>query len=155
MSGKKIILIAIAFFSLMAAFSAVIIISASGDNANNRPMVKTMNNTKLQQVTVNVKGMTCEDCEKTITILTGKKAGVHSVKASFKTQSAVVEYDETQISVKKIMDSVAATGYTVLGYTDETGKHTLDAKKSEKQENLHEMKCGSGKCGSSMKVDKP
>lgn len=149
MTGKKVIILAVLFFSIMAAFSVVIIVSASGDNTNNTSVLsKPIDASKLKQITVHVEGMTCEDCEKTITILTGKQAGVNSINASYKTQSATLSYDASQTNKEKLMKSIASTGYKVLGYSDETGKHLLSDK--NKTTAKPSMKCGAGKCGARM-----
>ena len=152
MSGKKIILLAVAFFSIMAAFSVAIIVSASGDNVNNSSALnKPINKANLKSVTVNVEGMTCEACEKTITTITGRMTGVTDIKASFVKQTAIVEFDQTQTDVKKIMDSIGSTGYKVLGYEDASGayKNTTTKKVPHKIEST--MKCGTGKCGGASK----
>ena len=150
MSGKKVILIATIFVSVMATFSIVIIMSASGDNVNNIPAPQMINKKNLSKAIINVEGMTCEDCEKTINTITGREKGVATVKASYVQKTAIVEYDKTQTDVKKIMDSIGSTGYKVLGYEDASGTHSVkDAKTAPHK--VETMKCGAGKCGASGK----
>lgn len=152
MSGKKVIVLAIAFFTLMAAFSVAIIIAASGDNVNNSSALhQPINKANLKSVTVNLQGMTCEACEKTITTITGKVSGVTDIKASFMKQTAIVEFDQTQTDVRKIMDSIGSTGYKVLGYEDSSGKHKLMNEKTAPHNVTGTMKCGAGKCGGASK----
>jgi len=151
MTGKKIILIAAIFVSIMATFSVVIIMSASGNNVNNIPAPKIVDQKNLSKATINVEGMTCEACEKTINTITGREKGVSMVKASFMQKTAIVEFDKTQTDVRKIMNSIGSTGYKVLGYEDATGKHTLKTKKVTPHKVEATMKCGAGKCGASGK----
>jgi len=151
MTGKKVILIAAIFVSIMATFSIVIIMSASGDNINNLPAPQMIDKKNLSKATINVGGMTCEDCEKTINTITGREKGVATVKASFVQKTAIVEYDKTQTDVRKIMDSIGSTGYKVLGYEDASGKHTLKNGKVTPHKMEATMKCGAGKCGAAEK----
>ena len=94
--------------------------------------------------TVNMSGMTCRSCEIAIEKVS-EKPGVVKIKASSAEQKAVIEYDKTQTDIKTIMKAIEMKGFTPVSYEDETGLHEQNTSKTETTE--HEMKCGSGKCG--------
>ncbi len=68
---------------------------------------------KRQLMEVSIGGMTCTGCEETIQSNVGKLEGIKSVKASFKTGEAVIEYLPGVVDTAKIREAITASGYTV------------------------------------------
>lgn len=61
--------------------------------------------------TIVVEKMACGHCEIAVQDAIRKLAGVKKAKASKRKKQAVIEYDETQVSLDQIVDAVNATGY--------------------------------------------
>jgi copper chaperone CopZ len=67
----------------------------------------------LSVIEVSIGGMTCTGCEQTIQNNLGKLDGIKSVKASFTTGNAVVEYLPGKVDTLKMKETVTGSGYTV------------------------------------------
>lgn len=65
----------------------------------------------IQQVTLNVAGMTCSSCPVTVKKALGKVKGVQKVTTSLKLKQAVVRYDDTQTSPQKLTAATTNAGY--------------------------------------------
>jgi copper chaperone CopZ len=68
---------------------------------------------KASVIEVSIGGMTCTGCEQTIQNNLGKLDGIKSVKASFTTGNAVVEYFPGKVDTLKMKETVTGSGYTV------------------------------------------
>jgi copper chaperone CopZ len=64
-------------------------------------------------IEVSIGGMTCTGCEQTIQNNLGKLEGIKSVKASFTTGNALVEYLPGKVDTLKMKETVTGSGYTV------------------------------------------
>lgn len=64
-------------------------------------------------ITLSVNGMTCSSCEHHIESEVFKLSGVSSVKASYATKSATIEFNPGTIDQQKIIAAINKTGYTV------------------------------------------
>lgn len=76
---------------------------------------KAEKETVIQQaslVEVSIGGMTCLGCEQTIQNNIGKLEGIKSVKASFTTGNAIIEYFPATVDTVKIKETVISSGYT-------------------------------------------
>jgi copper chaperone CopZ len=62
---------------------------------------------------VSIGGMTCTGCEQTIQNNVAKLEGIKSVKASFKTGEAVIEYLAGIVDTTKIREAITGSGYSV------------------------------------------
>lgn len=65
----------------------------------------------LSSLTVPVKGMTCQGCEKVIEKNVGALEGVDRVKASAVAENVVVVFDPSRILPEAIAEAIRATGY--------------------------------------------
>jgi len=105
-------------------FVYILIAVSCGDNG--KTVVKTDQNVKEALMGVSIGGMMCTGCEETIQNNVGKLEGIKSVKASFKTGEAVIEYVGTVADTAKIREAITASGYTVknfdLAYKEEGQK---------------------------------
>jgi copper chaperone CopZ len=64
-------------------------------------------------IEVSIGGMSCTGCEQTIQSRVGKLEGIKSVKASYVTGKALVEYQPALTDTVKIKDAITGSGYTV------------------------------------------
>lgn len=67
----------------------------------------------MQQVTLNVQGMSCGHCVNSIEGNVGKMNGVESVKVHLDTGKVDVSFDSNTISLKEIKDEIEEQGYDV------------------------------------------
>jgi copper chaperone CopZ len=77
----------------------------------------------LMEVTIG--GMMCLGCEQTIQNNVGKLEGIKSVKASFKSGNAIIEYFQGIVDTAKISEAITGSGYTVkkfIAITKEEGE---------------------------------
>jgi len=63
-------------------------------------------------IELSIDGMTCTGCEQTIQNNIGKLEGIKSVKASFTTGTAIVEFFPDKVDTTKIKEAVTGSGYT-------------------------------------------
>jgi copper chaperone CopZ len=69
----------------------------------------------LKLVHLDVKGMTCEGCEKAIVGSICKLDGIQEASASHTAAEAIVKYDSTKTSMEAIQQAIADAGYSVAG----------------------------------------
>jgi len=67
----------------------------------------------MQQITLNVQGMSCGHCVNSIEGNVGKLNGVESVKVHLDTAKVDVSLDPNVISLKEIKDEIEDQGYDV------------------------------------------
>jgi len=65
----------------------------------------------FQQVVLNVDGMTCAACPKTVTTALEGVDGVHSAEATFEPPEAVVRFDPDRVSVEDLTRATKNAGY--------------------------------------------
>jgi copper chaperone CopZ len=92
-------------------FVYILITLSCGDNG--KKVVKDDQNQKPALMEVSIGGMMCTGCEETIQNNVGKLEGIKSVKASFKTGEALIEYSGSVADTAKIREAIIASGYTV------------------------------------------
>lgn len=83
---------------------------------NNKKEAATLQN-NIQILQLNVTGMTCSVCNKNVENAAYEVAGVTDAKADFHTGKAVVKFDKSKTSAEKIIKSIDATSYKVVGDT--------------------------------------
>ena len=126
-------------------FSALVVSSLyMGEN-----VVEEKKVSKIITKRINMQGMTCESCEELINSTASKVNGVVSVSSSSPAQVAIVEYDTAKTDIESIMQAIAKTGYKTLGFED-VNTTSVQMKKEVPAKAISTMKCGAGKCGSSM-----
>jgi len=69
-----------------------------------------------QLAIIRIEGMHCHKCEQAIQKSLLKHGGVHEVEVDFNSGQASVLYDQNQVSVKQLTDSVTEAGYHVSGF---------------------------------------
>lgn len=72
-----------------------------------------INKINIQQVKLNIKGMTCEACSETINLALSKVPGVLEYKTEIKNGSSTVKFDNSKTAEQAIINAVNETGYKV------------------------------------------
>ncbi|MEL4023823.1 copper chaperone CopZ [Lysinibacillus endophyticus] len=67
----------------------------------------------MQTVTLNVQGMSCGHCVNTVEGSVGKLEGVNEVKVNLSTAQVDVSFNESQVSIEKIKETIEEQGYDV------------------------------------------
>ena len=69
----------------------------------------------MEQLTLNVTGMTCSGCENAVKRAVSRIDGVTSVTASHADNRVVVEYDDAKADRARIAAAISKAGYSVAG----------------------------------------
>jgi copper chaperone CopZ len=72
---------------------------------------------EASKIEVSIGGMTCTGCEQTVQSSVAKLDGIMSVKASFTTGNAVIEYFPGRVDSLKIKEAISKSGYTVKKFS--------------------------------------
>ncbi|MEK4083550.1 copper ion binding protein [Psychrobacillus sp. FSL K6-1415] len=65
------------------------------------------------QVTLQVQGMTCGNCVKSVKNGLSALSGVEKVNVQLETGNVDIEFNESQIDIKQITNTIENKGYTV------------------------------------------
>ena len=99
---------------------AVILLSASCSSGTKKAEatseVQAISAEHLTQVKFDVKGMTCEGCEKAIMTSIKKLEGIQEVSASHTAGESVVKFDSTLVNSQLISEAISGAGYQVTGF---------------------------------------
>ena len=95
---------------LILIIYSLIAFSCSG---NGKKAAETEKNKVVSVIEVSIGGMTCTGCEQTIQNNVGKLEGIKSVKASFTTGMAMIEYFDGMVDTSVIRQAITGSGYTV------------------------------------------
>lgn len=68
----------------------------------------------MQTVTLNVQGMSCGHCVKAVEGSVGELAGVSEVKVNLADAKVEVAFDESQVSLEQIKETIDDQGYDVV-----------------------------------------
>lgn len=68
----------------------------------------------MNQVTLQVQGMSCGHCVNAVESNVGKLDGVEQVKVNLETGKVDVSYDEGKVTVEKIKETIDDQGYDVV-----------------------------------------
>jgi copper chaperone CopZ len=88
----------------------LIAVSCSG---NGKKAGKTEVNQEASLMEVSIGGMMCTGCEQTIQNNVGKLEGIKSVKASYTTGIAMIEYFQGIVDTTRMREAINGSGYTV------------------------------------------
>lgn len=67
----------------------------------------------MQNITLQVSGMSCNHCVNSIEGALGKLEGVNSAKVNLGENQVAVTYDEAKVSLDKIKETIEDQGYDV------------------------------------------
>ena len=65
----------------------------------------------MATITLNIDGMTCGGCVKSVTKVLNDLDGVHSATVSLKNKNAQVEFDEGKIQMAQLVEAVEDAGF--------------------------------------------
>jgi copper chaperone len=68
----------------------------------------------MKNVVIQLEPLTCPSCIKKIETTLNKVGGVDSVKVLFNSSKVITHFDDSQIEVNKLTDTVKKLGYVVL-----------------------------------------
>ena len=68
----------------------------------------------MQSITLNVQGMSCGHCVNSVKGSVGQLAGVDSVKVKLDEAKVDVTFDESQVSLEQIKETIEDQGYDVV-----------------------------------------
>lgn len=67
------------------------------------------------EMTLEVNGMTCEHCEKSVKDALNKLEGVHGVEVQLDSGKVNIAYDEAFVSKSMMKETIEAQGYEPVG----------------------------------------
>jgi len=69
----------------------------------------------METVTLNVKGMTCMGCVRSVKNVLEPIAGVHNIEVSLEKGLVTVSYDAARTGIEAFKSAIADAGYDVVG----------------------------------------
>jgi copper chaperone CopZ len=72
----------------------------------------------LTEIRFEVSGMTCTDCENTISKSVKELPGIAEIKASYLDSFALVKFDKTKTTSEAIKQAIESKGYEVKGFAE-------------------------------------
>jgi mercuric ion transport protein len=103
--------------NLISAIVLIILVLTMSSCGGGRKADKETVVTEASKVEVSIGGMTCTGCEQTVQSCVAKLDGVKSVKASFTTGNAVIEYIPGKVDSLKIKEAINGSGYSVKKFS--------------------------------------
>jgi len=100
----------------------VYILVATSCSGTGKKAADTEKNQEVSVIEVSIDGMSCTGCEQTIQNNVGKMEGIKSVKASFTTGMAMIEYFEGMVDTTGIKEVINGSGYTVKKFIARTNE---------------------------------
>ncbi|GMT46095.1 MAG: hypothetical protein IEMM0006_1927 [bacterium] len=82
---------------------------------HNKKEVATIHQNDIQTLYLNIQGLTCPTCDNNVENAMYQSGGVINAKADYRTGKAVVKFDKSKTSADKIIKSINATSYKVVG----------------------------------------
>lgn len=67
-----------------------------------------------QEITMDIKGMSCSRCEKSIKKSVGKLTGVQAVEVDLVSKKVSVDYESGKVTVQQIRHAIEEQGYEVI-----------------------------------------
>jgi len=93
-----------------------LIVLAAGSCGKNKKTPENITSMEKSLIEVSIGGMSCTGCEQTIQSRVGMLEGINSVKASYVTGNAIVEYFPGITDTVKIKAAITGSGYTVKNF---------------------------------------
>ncbi|HUZ58330.1 MAG TPA: mercuric transport protein MerTP [Hanamia sp.] len=81
--------------------------------------VVVVDKNNMQQVKLNITGMDCQACSRTINLALSRVPGVLKYNTDYQQASSTVMFDQSKTTQQAIVKAVNETGYTVAGITKE------------------------------------
>lgn len=68
----------------------------------------------MTQTTINIEGISCGECEKSITNMISKQEGVESILVSKEAKNAVINHDPSIINLARLNEIIEDMGFDVV-----------------------------------------
>ena len=81
---------------------------------DNKKEVVIVNQSNIQTLNFDVKGMTCASCEEHVKHAVNELEGIVNINASYEKANAEVEFDNTKTTKEDIEKAINSTGYKVI-----------------------------------------
>lgn len=81
---------------------------------DNKKEVIIMDSSNVQNISFNIKGMTCSSCEEHVNHAVNELDGIISVESSYNNGNSKIAYDPNRISEEAIKAAIATTGYKIV-----------------------------------------
>ena len=72
----------------------------------------------LSELKFDVRGMSCTNCENTVSKSVKELPGIVEIKASFTDSFALVKFDKSKTNAEAIKEAIESKGYEVKGFTE-------------------------------------
>ena len=89
-----------------------------------------------EKIVLQIGGMSCVNCAKTIEKALGNREGVYNAVVNFATESVSVEYNPQQISLPSIKKTIQDSGYQVIEQQQKTHEDTASEERKRHIRNL-------------------
>ncbi len=67
----------------------------------------------MEKITLNVEGMSCSHCEKTIKNVVGSLDGVNEVLVDLTNKTVTVVFENSKVKIAEIKNEIEEQGYTI------------------------------------------
>ena len=117
--GKTPFLQSKSFLGIVTTFAIVMLAFPSYGHifyADNSKQVIVVNQSDIQAVDFEIKGMTCTACEKHVKHAVNELNGIVEVTSNYEEGSAHVKFDISKVSLEEVKKAIDNTGYEVIKY---------------------------------------
>ena len=80
---------------------------------NNKKETQLSNSKNLEEIKLEIEGMTCASCEQHIDYAVNELDGIISINSSYENGNTIIQFDNTQTTPKELETKINSTGYTV------------------------------------------
>lgn len=80
---------------------------------DNKKEVIIMDSSNVQNVSFNIKGMTCSSCEEHVNHAVNELEGIADIKSSYEKGNAKVKFDKSETNIEEIEKAINSAGYKV------------------------------------------
>ena len=101
---------------LIILFLAAACNSPQTEQTNTDKIESTEKIASVEIIIINISGMHCEGCEKTITDALTALEGAKGVRVSFIEEQAKVKYDPSMVGIEEFKAAIEGAGYGVSAY---------------------------------------
>lgn len=109
MQTKRFLGLITVFAALMLAFPYY---SGIFYPANKKEAI-IMDSSNVQNISFNIKGMTCSSCEEHVNHAVNELEGIVEINSSYEKGNAKVKFDKSKTSIEEIEKAINSTGYKV------------------------------------------
>lgn len=111
--SKTFLVIITIFAALMISFPSYAIIFFP----KNKKEVGVVEQSAIQTLEVNIKGMSCKACEAEVNHEIYKLPGIIQSTVAYEKRNAIIQFDSTKTTLRKIIEAVQTTGYKVIDHS--------------------------------------